>query len=256
MPILLLLFAAFFAPLPHDHLEPQPDLTLQPPSSEFWFGTDTLGRDVFSRTITGARLDLPLAISGMLVSMVIGVPIGLMVGTKSTWSERVMRALDMFQAFPFLVLAIVIVALTGNSLRNVVLAIATINVPRFIRLVRSEALALRETRFIEAARAIGASGSRILFRHMLPNVTGIIFVQASLAAAQSIVVIAALSFLGIGIRPPTASWGAMIQSGTQGISTGEWWVSFFPGMAVFLSVFCFNQIADLLDVILGRGAHG
>ena len=163
---------------------------------------------------------------------------------KGRWGERVMRALDAFQAFPLLVLAVVVVTLTGNRLENVILAIVIINVPRFMRLIRSEVLPLRESRFIEAAVAIGASPARRMYRHILPNVVSIILVQCSLSAAHAIVVIAALSFLGIGVSPPEATWGAMIQAGAPYVMTGQWWVVTFPGLAVFLAVVCLNAIAD------------
>ncbi len=250
--ILLLLAASFLAPLPHDPLVPDATSTLQAPSAEHWFGTDRTGFDVFSRTIRAARLDLALALSGMLISLVVGVPLGLAASVKNRWSERLMRALDTFQAFPLLVLAIAIVSLTGNNLRNVVLAIALINTPRFMRLVRTEALAVREARFVEAAVSIGASPYRVMRRHVLPNVTGIIGVQSTLAAANAIVVIAALSFVGIGVTPPTPSWGSMIRSGTQNIATGSWWISIFPGAAVVLAVWALNRIADGLQAATGR----
>ena len=236
------------------------DANAQRPSLEapgkFWFGTDNLGRDVFRRVLAGARLDLPLALSGMAVSLLLGVPLGLLASQKSRWAERFMRGLDMFQAFPLLVLAIVLVSLAGNHLWMIVVAIALINTPRFIRLVRSEALSLRESRFIEAAIAIGATRRRVMLKHLLPNTTNTILVQASLTAAQSIVVIAALAYLGIGIKPPKASWGAMIKDGSQGITTGDWWIAIFPGVAVFICVLLFNQIADRLERVLSRGARG
>lgn len=251
--LLGLLLAGFLAPLPYDPIHPNPANTLEPPSSTFWLGTDRFGFDVFSRTIAAARLDLPIAISGTLLSVIVGVPIGLAASTKSRWSERIMRGLDMFQAFPLLVLAIVIVALTGNSLRNVVFAIALVNVPRFIRLVRSEALSLRESLFVEAAHAIGASPTRVMVRHLLPNAIPVVLAQASLAAAHAIIVVAGLSFLGIGITPPDPSWGAMIKVGSQNIATGDWWVSLFPGMAVFLTVTMFNVLGDGLERALTNG---
>lgn len=252
----IIVLAGWFLPLRHDPLEPYPS-SLVSPNSDFWFGTDNLGRDVFARTIRGARLDPVIALSGTLISICIGVPIGLTVGyLKGKWSERFMRVLDIFQALPLLVLAIVLVALTGSSARNVVLAITVIYVPRFIRLIRSEVFVLRESRFIEAAVAIGASRRRILFRHLLPNVSGVILVQASLTAAQSILVIAGLSYLGIGVPPPTPTWGGMIQIGTQNIVTGQWWPVAFPGLIVFVCVASFNLISDNLDRILGRRSNG
>ena len=163
-----------------------------------------------------------------------------------------MRALDAFQAFPLLILAIAIVSLTGDRLENVIIAIALINVPRFMRLVRSEVLSLRESRFVEAAIAFGASKTRVMFRHLLPNLSGVILAQVSLAAAHAIIVIAALSFLGIGITPPDASWGAMIQSGARNMVSGQWWVVAFPGLAVIVAVTSLNLIADGLDSVFDR----
>jgi peptide/nickel transport system permease protein len=242
--VVVLLLASFLLPLPYDPSEPDGAAKLMPPSSDHWFGTDKFGFDVFSRVIAAARLDVPLALSGMAVSLVLGVVLGLLASGKTRWSEWFMSGLDVFQVFPLLLLALVFVALLGNELSTVVFAIAILNVPRFVRLVRSEALSLRESRFIEAAYAIGASRSRVMVRHLLPNMTGIIGAQASLAVAQAIVVIAALSFLGVGVSPTDPSWGSMIRSGSQNMSTGEWWVSLFPGIAVFLAVTAFNVIAD------------
>lgn len=242
--LVAILLAAFVAPLPYDPFRPDATAGLLPPSGDHWLGTDQSGFDVFSRTIAAGRLDLPLALVATAISMLIGVPIGLLASSKGRWDEVVMRGLDVFQAFPLLVLAIVIVALTGNNLRNVVVAIVLINAPRFIRLTRSEALSVRESRYIEAARAMGATRSRVVWRHLLPNISGSILAQASLGAANAIVVIAALSFLGIGTSPSDASWGAMIRAGSQTMATGQWWMAFGPGLAVFLTVVSFNAIAD------------
>ncbi len=247
-----ILVVGFFVPLPHDPVQPNPANTLAPPDGEFWFGTDRSGFDVFSRVFASARLDVPLALAGTLLSIAVGVPAGLLAGTKSRWSEAIMRGLDMFQSFPLLVLAFAVVALTGNSLRNVVFAIALVNAPRFVRLVRSEALSLRESRFIEAATAIGASRTRVMVRHLLPNTLGVVLAQASLAAAHAIIVIAGLSFLGIGISPPDASWGVMIRAGSQNIATGQWWVSLFPGAMVFCTIVAFNVVADGVHRLIGR----
>lgn len=242
--LLGVLLAAFFAPLPHSPTQPDAAATLAAPSAEHWLGTDRSGFDVFSRTIAAGKLDLPLALIGTLLSLLIGVPIGLAASSKGRSGELIMRGLDVFQAFPLLVLAIVIVTLTGNNLRNVVVAIVLINAPRFIRLTRSEALSVRESRFIEAAHAMGASKRRVLWRHLLPNISGSILAQASLGAANAIVVVAALSFLGIGTSPSDASWGSMIRAGSQTMATGQWWVAFGPGLGVFLIVLSFNAVAD------------
>lgn len=242
--LLLLVVAAVLAPLPHDPFRPNAANGLQPPSSVHWMGTDSAGFDVFSRTIAAGRLDLPLALIATVLSLGIGVPIGLAASTKSRRSEYLMRGLDVFQAFPLLVLAIVLVAITGNNLRNVVVAIVLINAPRFVRLTRSEALSIRESRFIEAAQAIGATPRRIVWRHLLPNISGSILAQASLSAANAIVVIAALSFIGIGTSPSDASWGAMIRAGSQSMATGQWWIALGPGLAVFLTVVSFNAVSD------------
>jgi peptide/nickel transport system permease protein len=252
--IVAMLLAAFFAPLPYDPVRPSAEI-LSPPSLEHPFGTDRSGFDVMSRTIVSAGRDLPLALAGTLVSVLIGVPLGLVASGKGKSGERMMRALDAFQAFPLLVLAIAVVTLTGNRLENVIFAIAIINVPRFMRLVRSEVLPMRESRFVEAALAIGASPTRMMFRHLLPNVTSIILVQCSLSVANAIVVIASLSFLGIGVSPPEATWGAMIQSGAPNMSTGQWWVVAFPGLAVFLAVACLNMIADGLSDVTRMVTH-
>lgn len=240
----LIVLAAFFAPLPFDPRQPDPTAALMPPGDGHILGTDSSGFDVFSRTIAAGRLDLPLALVATLLCLLIGVPIGLAASSKSRWDEFIMRVLDVFQAFPLLVLALVIVALTGNNLRNVVVAIVLINAPRFIRLTRAEALAVRESRFIEAARAMGASRGRVVWRHLLPNISGTILAQASLSAANAIVVIAALSFIGIGASPTDPSWGSMIRAGGQQMATGQWWVALGPGLAVFVTVLSFNAIAD------------
>lgn len=253
--ITALILAAFFAPLPHPPNQPHTAVTLQPPSGTYWFGTDGLGRDVFARVIRAGRIDLPTALGGTLVSLVIGVLIGLAVSVKTPWAQRVMRGVDMLQSFPLLILALAIVELAHSGLASLVIAIAIVSVPLFIRLVRSEALALRESRFVEAAFAIGAKRQRVLLHHVLPNVIGIILVQASLTVSRALLVESALSFLGVGVQPPTPSLGAMIRDGTNWLSTGAWWTVVFPGLAIFVAVFAFNQIADRLDIVLGRGAY-
>ena len=247
-----MVLAAAFLPLPHDPLSPDPRNTLAPPSVEHWFGTDVNGFDVFSRTVVSALTDIPLAAAGICVSMLIGVPAGLFAGGRRGRGELTMRALDAFQAFPLLILVVSLVQLWGAGIHTIVAAIAIINAPRFIRLVRGEAVSLRESRFVEAAQAFGASSPRILFRHILPNTTGVILVQASLGGAHAVMTIAAMSFLGIGIVPPTPSWGSIIQAGARNVATGQWWIVVFPALFVFLAVGSLNLIADRLQVVFSR----
>lgn len=250
-----MLLVSWFVPLPYDPIRPDAAATLQPPSAQHWFGTDSVGFDVFSRTIAAAGRDLPIAFGGALAAALIGVFLGLLATGKGRGSMLLMRSLDAFQAFPLIVLAIAIVTLTGNRLEMVIFAILIIEAPRFLRLVRAEGLAIRESRFIEAAETIGASPIRVLLVHLLPNVTGVIAVQLSIATANALMVVAALSFLGIGVSPPDPSWGAMIQAGARQMTGGQWWVSFFPGLAIFVAVVSLNLVADALDVILERSAR-
>lgn len=254
IPVAIMLLG-FLMPLPYDPEQPSPAI-LQPPSAEHLFGTDRSGMDVFSRTIAAAQRDLPLALIGTAISFVLGVPLGLLASAKGRSGELMMRGLDVFQAFPLLVLAIALVTLAGNNVSNVVLAIAVINIPRFMRLVRSQALSLRESRFVEAAYAMGASRTRVLFRHIAPNVTALCLVQASLAAAQAIIVIAALNFLGVGVSVPEPTWGSMIQEGARSMTTGDWWIVVFPGLAVFIVVLSLNWAADGLQARITRTERG
>ena len=246
--LLAFTLAGAFLPLPHNPTAPDANIPLIGPTGDHWFGTDLSGFDVFSRVIRAASRDIPLALIGTLASLAAGVPLGLLASGKGKLGERIMRVTDIFQAFPLLVLSVVLVSLAGRSNQwNVVWAIMITNVPRFMRLVRSEGLALREARFVEAAHSIGATRGRIAFRHILPNVAGVILVQVSLSAAYALVVIAALAFIGIGAPPPEPSWGAMIKSGFSELANGNWWVSIFPGLAIFFCVAWLNVIADALE---------
>lgn len=248
--------AALALPLPFDPLTPDPSSILQPPSITHPFGTDGNGFDIFSRTIAAAGRDLPLVIAGTFGSLLLGLPLGLIAGTKSRFSEVLLRTLDVFQSFPVIIIAIAVVAVSGNNIASVIPAILIINVPRFIRLIRTESLAIRESRYVEAARVAGASKARILYRHILPNVADITIVQTSLAAAHAMIVIAALSFVGVGITLPEPSWGGMIQDGARQIVTGHWWVSLFPGLAMFAVICCFNIAADGVQLAADRGGAG
>jgi ABC-type dipeptide/oligopeptide/nickel transport system permease subunit len=244
--LLALLLASFVLPLPHDPLRPDPTALLQAPSSAHPFGTDGSGFDVFSRTIASAKRDLPLALIGTLASMLIGIPLGLFASSGRV-GEGVMRVVDAFAALPMIIIAVVAVQLMGGGVLNIVFALAIVNIPRFMRLVRGESLALRRARYVEAAIAIGCSPLRVGFNHVFRNAYGIVLVQASLTAANAVVVIAAMSFLGIGISPPTPTWGSMIQDGTTTMVQGNWWVVFFPALAIFVVVSALNFIADGIE---------
>ena len=244
--IVVLVLASLFAPLPYGPEETDSSSTLEGPSGSHWFGTDATGADVFSRVIDAARTDLSLALAGTALSLVAGVLLGLAASTKGKGSERLVRGLDAFQAFPLLILALALVSLSGNKLYMVVVAIGLINIPRYMRLLRSEILSLREARFIEAAIATGASPVRITVRHILPNTWGVILVQTSLTIANAIVVIASLSFLGVGVSASTASWGSMVRDGSGNMSSGEWWITTFPGIFIVLCVLSFNVLADAI----------
>ncbi len=237
---------SFFIGFEHDPYVTDIANRLLEPNDIYLFGTDEVGFDVFSRTIIAGRIDLFISLSGTIIAVIIGLPLGLLASEKTKRAERIMKMLDMFQAFPLLVLAIVIVAMWGNNIRNVIFAIILINVPRFTRLIRSEALTVRETRFIEVATAMGASNTRIIFKHLMPNILGTLLAQASITTAHSIVVVAALSFIGIGVVPPEASWGSMIRAGSQYMTTGQWWTSLFPGLAILLCVISFNTISQYI----------
>lgn len=238
--------AALVLPLPHDPLRPDALAILQAPSAAHPFGTDSIGFDVFSRTIESAQRDLPLALVGTLASMLIGVPLGLF-ASSGRFGEALMRVVDAFAALPMIIIAVVAVQLLGGGMLNIIFALAIVNIPRFMRLVRGETLALRKARFVEAAVAIGCSPARVAFNHVFRNAYGIVLVQASLTMANAVVVIAAMSFLGIGVSPPTPTWGSMIQEGTSAMVQGHWWVVFFPAIAIFLVVAALNFIADGIE---------
>jgi len=239
-----LLLAAFLAPLPYNPTAANPQAVLLPPSAAHWLGTDTVGTDVLSRTIRAAATDLPLALAGTLAALIVGVPLGLWLSSARRWGERGMRVVDAFQAIPLLILILALVAISGNQLWVIILAVAIYGGPVYIRLVRSQVLSLREARFIEAASAIGASPYRLIRRHLLPNVSEIILAQTSLVAAGALLGIAALSFLGIGIQPPTASWGSMISFGSPALIQGQWWPVASPGLAIFSCIVAFNIVSD------------
>lgn len=244
--ILTLSFAAVFAPLisPEDPLHMDFDALMQSPSLEHPVGTDSLGRDNLSRIIWGGRVSLQVGLLSMAIATVVGVSAGLAAGYYGRWVDTViMRMVDAILAFPALLLAILMVAVLGPSLRNAMLAIAVAFIPSFARVTRANTLSIREKEYVEGARAIGASGVRIMLRTILPNTMSTVIVQVSLGMSYAILIEAGLSFLGLGIQPPTPSWGYMLATGREFI-TLAWWLTTFPGLAIFMTVLSWNFIGD------------
>ena len=233
--------------VPFDPLASDAAAALQAPSTTHWFGTDALGRDIFSRVIVATRLDLGIAFSAVLLSFVIGMPLGLAAGFFGGWWDRIItRGADTVMAFPLFVLAMGIVAALGNTVGNIVLATAVINLPFYIRVARAEANVRRGAGWVEAARLAGNGNVRILAVHLFPNTLPPAMVQVSLNMGWAILNAAGLSFIGLGVRPPEPEWGILVAEGAQFIVSGEWWVSFFPGAMLMLAVFTFNLLGDAL----------
>jgi peptide/nickel transport system permease protein len=247
-----------FAPLLARYSPTQPvGKPLQPPSSQFYFGTDNLGYDVFSRVLYAPRNDLVLACGATLIALAAGWLTGATIGmSRRLWADAVMRFVDAIQAFPLLVLALALVAALGQSRWAIVGSIAFINFPIFLRLVRSQVLSLRELRFIEAAVADGNPRWRVVLRHVLPNTTGPVLAQASVSMATAVIVIAALSYLSLGLKPPTPEWGQMIQAGATYVLSGQWWLVVFPGLAVASLACGLMLLGDGLQGLLQTGRRG
>jgi len=253
---LLFLFivgCGIFGPMiaPYDPLATDAGKALRPPSAEHWFGTDQLGRDVFSRVLVATRLDLAIAFSAVTIAFVIGASLGAIAGFFGGWSDRaVSRTCDTIMAFPLFVLAMGIVAAAGNSVANIVYATAIINIPFYARMARAEANVRRNAGFVQAARLAGNSEWRVLAVHVFPNALPPMMVQISLNLGWAILNAAGLSFIGLGVRPPEVEWGIMVAEGANFIVSGEWWLALFPGAALMLAVFSFNLLGDgLRDLV-------
>jgi peptide/nickel transport system permease protein len=213
-----------------------------------WFGTDASGYDVFSRVIAAPRTDLTIALLANGLSLVLGVLLGLVAGYFRNWAtELLMRVSDVLQSFPVFISAMVLVALAGRSTANIVIALAFVYVPIYIRLTRAEVLAQTSRGFVEAARALGQPELRIALRHVLPNSLTPALIQSSVTIGFAILLTAGLSFVGAGVRPPTPEWGLMISTGANQIILGEWWPSVFPGIAISLTVFGFAVLGNALE---------
>ncbi|MDK2371818.1 MAG: ABC transporter permease [Candidatus Korarchaeota archaeon] len=251
--VLVAIFAPFIAP--YDPIKQDLKNRLQPPSWEHPFGTDQLGRDIFSRVVWGSRISLFIALIVVAISFTVGTTIGIISGYfGGKVDEVLMRITDMFMAFPRLVLALAVAAALGPGLFNTMLAIAFVSWVYYARLARASTLQIREEVYIEAARAIGASDKRILFLHVLPMVIAPVVVQATLDMGGTILTAAGLGFLGLGVQPPTPEWGVMVSEGRRFI-TEQWWVSTFPGFAILLATLGFNLLGDGINDILNVRAR-
>jgi peptide/nickel transport system permease protein len=249
----LIVLAAVLGPyiVPHDPLASDTVAALKPPSWKHWFGTDQLGRDVFSRVIVATRLVVFIAVASVALVFLMGGLAGVAAGFFGGWTDRIVgRVADTIMAFPLFVLAMGIVAALGNTVQNIILATAIVNFPLYARVARAEANVRREAGFVQAARLSGNGEFRILLAQILPNIMPIMIVQMSLTMGYAILNAAGLSFIGLGVRPPTAEWGIMVAEGAAFMVSGEWWIAFFPGLALMVAVFCFNLLGDgLRDIV-------
>lgn len=244
----LLVLAAVFGPAlaPYGVNEVEVSDRLQGPSGEHWFGTDELGRDVFSRVLVAARVSLQVGVIAVGISLLVGVTLGLVAGYYGKHvDDAIMRFNDMLFAFPAILLAIAILAVLGPGVTNAMIAIGIVYTPIFARICRASVLSVREETFVRAAKSVGASDLRIIRLHILPNVLAPIIVQTSLSLAFAILSEAALSFLGLGIQPPQPSWGRMLFDG-RGFIEQAWWIGVFPGLAIFFTVLSFNIVGDAM----------
>ena len=248
--VIIAILAPLLAPYPGDVSASHLLRRLKPPSWDHPFGTDNLGRDIFSRVILGTRGALTIALMVVGISMVIGVPLGLIAGYSQGWlSEAIMRVTDVFLAVPQLILALALAQLMGPSLQSAMLALTLTYWPFFTRIVYAEARRLSVSLFIDALQCIGAGGPRILFLHILPNCISPIIVRATIGMGFTILVAAVLGFLGMGATPPDPDWGLAISESRQYLPDA-WWFSTFPGLAIFLTVLGFNLLGDgLRDIV-------
>lgn len=251
--VLGLIAIALLAPplVPYDPLATNVSNALRPPSAQNWFGTDQLGRDLFSRVMVATRIELSIAFAAVLLAWVVGSSIGAIIGYFGGALDLIVsRLVDVLMAFPLFVLAMALVAALGNTIENVVYATALINLPFYIRTARAEVALRSKAGYIAAARMAGSTDAELVFRFLLPNVMPILTVQISLNLGWAILNAASLSFIGLGIRPPAPEWGLMVAEGATFILTGQWWLVLFPGLFLVLAVFSFNLLGDGLRDIL------
>ena len=256
--LLMWLLLALFAPAvsPYSPVQIFGAEILKPPSSAHWFGTDINGMDVFSRTVHAARLDLQIAGVAVSISLVVGVALGLLTGYIGGWVDMlVLRVLDVLQAFPALILGLAVVAALQRGIVSIIFVIAFLDIPIYARLIRAETFRIRETNYIEAARALGNPTWRILLVHVLPNSLPPVVIQSAVRMAWAVKITASLAFVGVGIQAPIPEWGSMIRVGSDGIMRGVWWPTAFPGLAVVTLVLGLNLLADALQSYLRPGGR-
>ena len=242
----IILFIVFFGPFlaPYDPLEPKPMNTLAAPSWDHWFGTDNFGFDILSRVLYAAQIDFSLALIGVILGGGIGSLLGAIAAYKGGIIDFIfLRIVEVIQSFPVLLFALALFAAIGGGSRNMVLAIAIVNIPMYLRIIRSTLLPLRTAEFVDAARCAGLNGFTIVVKHFIPNAKGQIISLFVLSCAYAIQIIAGLSFIGLGVEPPHPEWGSMINAGAGYIMLGVWWPSVFPGLAIVISVYAINGLS-------------
>ena len=254
---LIVLIGPMIVPFPEDatgavHMSQK----LMAPDSRFWFGTDEMGRDIFTRVILGTRISLQIGLIIVCVAMGIGVPLGITAGFIGGWvNEVIMRITDIFLSIPGLILALAIIGALGPGITNSMIALSLVWWPGYVRLVQGKTLSLKEEAFIEAAHSVGAGKARIIFMHILPNCASPIIIKASMDMGMAILAAAGLGFIGVGAQPPAPEWGAMISVARNYLPTW-WWFAVFPGLAIFITVLGFNLLGDGLRDILDPQSRG
>lgn len=218
-----------------------------PPNAEHWFGTDSFGRDIFARSVHAIWIDLAIGVSVAVLAMIVGSAVGVISGyLGGKVDDIVMRAVDVLMAFPGFILAMILLVSIGDSIPNLAIALAIAQIAPFVRLVRAKALSERELEYVAASRVSGAGWLRTTFRHVLPNSIRPAAVQLTLVCGYSIINVAGLAYLGLGIHPPTAEWGVMVAEGAANMLTGQWWTAFFPGLMIAITVMALHFIGDEL----------
>jgi peptide/nickel transport system permease protein len=250
--LLLIVVIAIVAPLvsPYDPIKTNQRLSLAPPSLDHFMGTDRFGRDIFSRVMWAGQTSLPIGIVSVVIGVLVGVSVGLLAGYYGGWIDAIsMRVVDLLLAFPGILLALFIIAILGGSLTNLMVAVGISSIPQYVRITRGTVLSVKEREFVLAARVIGCRGPAVILRHILPNVLAPVIVLATLGMAAAIITGSALSFLGLGIKPPTPEWGNMLAEGREFLQRAPW-VAFFPGAAIMLTVLSINLFGDGLRDVL------